>query len=35
MTPIGNDKIVKNDNDTATVLNTLFSNIVGDLKIPD
>ena len=30
-----NDKIVKNDNDTARVLNTFFSNIVLDLKIPD
>ena len=35
MTPIGNDKIVKNDNDTATVLNTFCLNIVSDLKIPD
>ena len=30
-----NDKIVNNDNDTARVLNTFFSNIVPDLKIPD
>ena len=30
-----NDRIVKNDNDTARVLNTSFSNIVNDLKIPD
>ena len=30
-----NDKIVKNDNDTARVLNTFFSVIVRDLKIPD
>ena len=35
ITPIENDKIVKNDNDTARVLNTFFSNIVRDLKIPD
>ena len=30
-----NDKVVKNDNDTARVLNTFFSNIVSCLKIPD
>ena len=30
-----NDKIVKNDNDAARVLNSFFSNIVRDLKIPD
>ena len=35
ITPLENDKIVKNDNDTARVLNTFFSNIVRDLKIPD
>ena len=35
ITLIENDKIVKNDNDTARVLNTFFSNIVRDLKIPD
>ena len=34
MTLVDNDKIVKND-DTARVLNTFFSNIVSDLKIPD
>ena len=32
---VDNDKIVKNDDDTARVLNTLFSNIVSDFKIPD
>ena len=26
---------MKNDDDTARVLNTFFSNIVRDLKIPD
>ena len=35
ITLIENDKIVKNDNDTARVLNTFFSVIVRDLKIPD
>ena len=35
ITLIENNKIVKNDNDTARVLNTFFSNIVCDLKIPD
>ena len=35
MTPIDNDKIVKNDDDTAKFLNNFFSNIVRDLKIPD
>ena len=30
-----NDKIVKNDNDAARILNTFFSNILRDLKIPD
>ena len=34
-TLIDNDKIVKNDDDTARVLNTFFSNIVSDLKISD
>ena len=29
------DKIIKSDDDTARVLNTLFSNIFRDLKIPD
>ena len=29
------DKIVKNDDDTAKVLKMFFSNIVCDLKIPD
>ena len=32
---IDNDKIVKNDDETARVLNTFFSNIVKDLKIPN
>ena len=35
ITLIENDKIVKNDDKTARVLNTFFSNIVRDLKIPD
>ena len=35
ITLIDNDKIVKNDDDTAKVLNNFFSNIVRDLKIPD
>ena len=35
ITLIDNNKIVKNDDDTARVLNTFFSNIVSDLKIPD
>ena len=35
ITLIDNDKIVKRDDDTARVLNTFFSNIVSDLKIPD
>ena len=30
-----NDKIVKNCDDTARVLNSFFSNIICDLKIPD
>ena len=30
-----NDKIVKNYDDTARVLNSFFSNIICDLKIPD
>ena len=34
-TLIENDKIIKNDTDSAKVLNTFFSNIVCDLKIPD
>ena len=32
---IDNDKIVRSDNDTARVLNTFFSNVVSDLKIPE
>ena len=32
---IDNDKIVKDDDDTAGVLNTFFSNIVSDLNITD
>ena len=32
---IDNDKIVKNVDDTAKVLNNFISNIVRDLKIPD
>ena len=32
ITLIENDKIVKNDNDTARVLNTFFSTIVRDLR---
>ena len=35
VTLIENDKIVKNDNDAARVLNTFFSNIVRDLQILD
>ena len=35
ITLIENDKIVKNDNNTARVLNTFFSVIVHNLKIPD
>ena len=34
ITLVDNDKIVKND-DLARVLNTCFSNIVSDLKVPD
>ena len=30
-----NDKIVKYYDDTARVLNSFFSNIICDLKIPD
>ena len=30
-----NDKIVKINDDTARVLNSFFSNIICDLKIPD
>ena len=33
-TLIDNDKIVKNDDDTARVLNAFFSNIISDLQIP-
>ena len=35
ITLIDKDKIVKNGDDTARVLNTFFSNIVSDLKITD
>ena len=35
ITLIENDTIVKIDNDTIRALNTFFSNIVRDLKIPD
>ena len=35
ITLIDNNKIVKSDDDTARVLNTFFSNIVSDFKIPD
>ena len=35
ITLVENNKMIKNDNDTARVLNTFFSNIVRDLKIPD
>ena len=35
ITLIENDKIVKNDNEIARALNSFFSNIVRDLKIPD
>ena len=35
ITLIYNDKIVKNNDYTASVLNTFFSNIVKSLNIPD
>ena len=33
MTLIENEEIIMGDDNTAEVLNTLFSNIVGNLKI--
>ena len=35
ITLIDNDKIVENEDDTARVLNTFFSNTISDLNIPD
>ena len=35
ITLIEEDEIIGNDSDTARVLNTLFSNIVSNLKIPE
>ena len=35
ITLIEEDEIIENDSDTARVLNTLFSNIVSNLKIPE
>ena len=35
ITLIAEDEIIGNDSDTARVLNTFFSNIVSNLKIPE
>ena len=35
ITLIEEDEIIENDSDTARVLNTFFSNIVSNLKIPE